>query len=254
MSHTSAVEDAVTTSSHDVPQVSAPSPTRPTWSGERKARILLVGGEKGGTGKTTIATNLSVMLARRGRDVLLIDADPQASSTSWAYFRDQGEFQPRISSVQKLGKGLLYEIKHLADRYDDLIIDTGGRDATELRAAMTVADVMICPLQASSFDLWTIRKLTDLIEQVLPINPALQTMVLINRGSTNVFSRDTNEATEAIAAEMDQFDGLSLLSTELHERLAYRRAAGAGKVVGEWDDAKAIDEMEKLYGEIYGDV
>ena len=46
--------------------------------------IILVGGEKGGTGKTTLATNLAQMRASAGKDVLLIDSDKQESASSWA--------------------------------------------------------------------------------------------------------------------------------------------------------------------------
>ena len=45
--------------------------------------IVLIGGEKGGTGKTTIATNLAALRAMAGRDVLLVDTDPQGSASYW---------------------------------------------------------------------------------------------------------------------------------------------------------------------------
>ena len=45
--------------------------------------IILFGGEKGGTGKTTLAVNLAAMRARAGYDVLLVDADRQESAAAW---------------------------------------------------------------------------------------------------------------------------------------------------------------------------
>jgi len=95
--------------------------------------IILIGGEKGGTGKTTIATNLAAMRALAGRDVLLIDTDPQGSANYWAQSRDELEITPRVSCVQKFGKGLPAEVKDLAKRYQDIIIDAGGRDSVELQ-------------------------------------------------------------------------------------------------------------------------
>ena len=47
--------------------------------------ILVLGGEKGGSGKSCLAQNLSVWLQRRGHDVLLIDADPQGTSVDWRH-------------------------------------------------------------------------------------------------------------------------------------------------------------------------
>ena len=79
--------------------------------------IILIGGEKGGTGKTTIATNLAAMRALAGRDVLLIDTDPQGSANYWVQSRDELEIMPRVACVQKFGKGLPAEVKDLAKRY-----------------------------------------------------------------------------------------------------------------------------------------
>ena len=116
--------------------------------------IILIGGEKGGTGKTTLATNMAAMRALAGRDVLLIDTDPQGSANYWAQNRDEEEISPRVACVQKFGKGLPAEVKDLAVRYQDIIIDAGGRDSVELRSAMVIADQAYIPIQPSQFDIW----------------------------------------------------------------------------------------------------
>ncbi len=51
--------------------------------------VILIGGEKGGTGKTTIATNLAALRALAGHDVLLVDTDSQGSASYWASSRDE---------------------------------------------------------------------------------------------------------------------------------------------------------------------
>src|SRR4051812_44508348 len=101
--------------------------------------ILTFGGEKGGVGKSTLSVHIAYMLRAIGRDPLLVDADPQGSATNFAAARDGQGAEPRVESVQKLGKGLAHEIRSLSDRYTDLIIDTGGRDSVELRLAMLVS-------------------------------------------------------------------------------------------------------------------
>ena len=95
--------------------------------------IILIGGEKGGTGKTTLATNLSALRAAEQKDVLLVDTDQQSSASYWCGTRDENNIKPRIASVQYFGKGFIAQIKDLSRRYDDVIIDAGGRDSTELR-------------------------------------------------------------------------------------------------------------------------
>ena len=128
--------------------------------------IILIGGEKGGTGKTTLAVNLAALRALQGRDVLLIDTDIQASASYWAQSRDEAGIQPRVACIQKFGKGLQTEVRDLARRYQDLIIDAGGRDSAELRAALVVAERVYIPIQPSQFDIWTLGRMDDLVKYV----------------------------------------------------------------------------------------
>ena len=67
--------------------------------------IVLVGGEKGGTGKTTLATNLAALRAASGADVLLVDTDRQGSASFWAATRDENDALAAVPCVQVFGKG-----------------------------------------------------------------------------------------------------------------------------------------------------
>lgn len=93
--------------------------------------ILVVGGIKGGSGKTTIATNLATMRAIEGKKVVLVDADEQRSASDWADQRTQlGITVPQYLTVSLCGKGLYAQVEKLRPDYDDIIIDVGGRDTT----------------------------------------------------------------------------------------------------------------------------
>lgn len=210
--------------------------------------IVLVGGEKGGTGKTTLATNLAAMRAAQKRDVLLIDTDPQGSASLWTEIRAESADVVRVGSIQKFGKGLAGEIRDLVGRYEDIVIDAGGRESIDLRAALTVADIAILPVQASQFDLWTIEKMSDLVGQAQAFNPNMRPLVVISRASTNTGSRDVEAARELIA----EYPALECAETVIRDRVSFRRAAGDGKSVVELaTDEKAAAEMQKLFGEIF---
>ena len=118
--------------------------------------IVLIGGEKGGPGKTTLATNLAAMRNTITKDVLLIDTDKQQTASFWCATREENDKLRRVSSIQKYSKSLRYEIVSLAAKYQDVIIDAGGRDSIEVRCSLLVADKVIFPLRISQFDLWTL--------------------------------------------------------------------------------------------------
>jgi chromosome partitioning protein len=211
--------------------------------------IILIGGEKGGTGKTTIATNLAAMRALAGRDVLLIDTDPQGSANYWAQSRDELNIMPRVACVQKFGKGLQAEVKDLAKRYQDIIIDAGGRDSVELRSAMVVANKAYIPIQPSQFDIWTLNQMETLVTTAKGFNTDLEAWVIISRSSTNPSVHESDDTIEIL----NDFSSLKLASTGIKDRIAYRKAASGGLGVGELKpkDPKATEEMEALYQEVF---
>lgn len=211
--------------------------------------IILIGGEKGGTGKTTISTNLAAIRASKGHDVLLVDTDKQGSASAWSDIRDQKKVSIRVSNVQKFGSNLTEDIKDLQKRYEDIIIDAGGRDSIELRAAMTIADKMFVPVQASQFDIWTLSIINDLVNQAKGFNPSLAPKVLINRAATNPSIQEVEEAKEVFS----EFEHLSLSENLLKERISYRKAAKGGLSVTELSkpDPKSNTEIMALYEEVF---
>ena len=213
--------------------------------------IILVGGEKGGVGKTTLAVNLAVMRARVGRDVLLVDADKQASANLWAGIREEEGIQPPVRCVQKRDKGLTADVRDLATRYEDVIIDAGGQDSVELRAGLTLAHLAVFPIQPSLYDAATLETLASLVAQAKGFNPELVAGIVINRASTNPRVKESEEAKELIA----EYSDLHLMEALIRDRIAFRRSARNGMCVTELNerDKAAERELSALYGEVYGD-
>lgn len=210
--------------------------------------IILIGGEKGGTGKTTLATNIAARLLESGADVLFIDTDKQGSASSWAAMRDNNDEIKEIPTIQKFGNSIASAINDLKTRYDHLVIDAGGRDSVELRSAMTVSDCIYIPLQASQFDIWTLSAMDKLVEQAKSFNPNLQASVVINRASPNPSVSEVKEA----QGMFSEFHYLKLSNVVIKDRIAYRKAARSGFSVNELSnpDLKAIEEINLLYDEI----
>ncbi|MCC5942437.1 MAG: AAA family ATPase [Balneolaceae bacterium] len=215
--------------------------------------IVLIGGEKGGTGKTTLATNLSALRAKLSghNNVLLIDTDPQGSSADWTYYRREAGLNG-VECIQLFGKHIVSEIDTKAERYDDIIIDAGGRDSQEIRYAMTIADVMIVPVGASQYDVNTIANIDDLLNQVQPMNPDLVCYAVVNNFPNHARLTEGADAIEFLK----QFENVKPLDFIIHERISINRTS-KGYGINESEDLfgqadpRAEDEILKLYKAIY---
>lgn len=213
--------------------------------------IVLIGGEKGGTGKSTLAVNLSTLHTYKKKDVLLVDSDKQASATRWTQERDEitdGKIV-RVNSVQKQGKGLAGEIKHLATKYQDILIDTGGRDSVELRAAMVVADIAIFPFQPSQFDMWSAETISEIITMAKELNPTLRVVACLTKASPNPVVKEYVDAQEFLA----EFSNLPMTETVIRDRIVWRRSISEGRAIFEMKDRdeKAEAELLQLYRTIF---
>lgn len=210
--------------------------------------IIVVGGIKGGSGKSTVATNLAVIRATAKREVLLVDADDQETAADFSVLRN--EKYPEVSGytcIKLSGPAVRTETLRLCGKYQDLIIDTGGRDTTSQRAALSVADMLLVPFVPRSFDIWTLEKVGELIEEMRSANPSLKALVFLNR--TDPRGTDNNEAAQVLKESIT----LTFIQTPLGTRKAFGNAASLGLAVPELrpPDPKATEEILTLYRYVF---
>lgn len=215
---------------------------------------ILVGGEKGGTGKSTVATNLAVMFRIAGLDTHLIDCDMQKTSLKFAARRSTQKILPSLVCTHLSGDQLQIPIIDLAEKYDSVLIDCGGQDSVELRSAMITPciDLMIVPIQAGYFDLETLVNMNNLVRVSKIYNPKLKVKCLINRTPTNKLVTVAQEAKNFINDELEHLD---LMDTILHDRVSFSYSVAKGQSVIEYEkyskrDGKSTYEMMCLYKEI----
>lgn len=206
--------------------------------------IVLIGGEKGGAGKSTIATNLAVHMVMQGMDVMLLDCDKQGTATKWVARRNEARYK-EVHSTQKLGDVYKTAID-LSKRYEHVIIDSGGRDSKELRTAMVAADLIYIPLKASQADLETLPVVEELINLARGMNPNVRARSLLCMAPTNEMIREVDDAKELLS----EFEDLPLSGCIVRERKIYRDAMLLGRGVVEMKNGQAKAEIQLLAREI----
>ena len=204
--------------------------------------IIVLAQTKGGVGKTTLAVNLAVERSRAGRDLLLVDADEQATASDFTVLRTENLGRPGYTAIQLSGSAVRTQIVEMREKYQEIVIDAGGRDTSGLRAALTVADVAVIPFQPRSFDIWTLDTMADLIKEARIYNPRLRAVAVLNFADAQ--GSDNEAAAEAIKGKPE----IIYLNAPIGRRKAFPNAAADGMGIGELKrvDPKAIAEMAAL--------
>ena len=225
--------------------------------------IYLIGGTKGGIGKSTVACNFAAALAHLGRDVCLVDMDFQGHSTSWVQTRREAVEQARklgvllpsihcaqaISDPKQPNRSVTPLLQSYAERYGDLVLDAGGRNSPELRSALRMCNVVMMPFLASAFDLWTAEDMAELIGVAREYNPRLDAMCFVNRASNNWTSQKAGKAREFLGRFSSYY---RCAETLVHERDAFSSTISDGIAVMEYGARgnKAADELYALISEV----
>ena len=203
--------------------------------------IIGVLNQKGGVGKTTLSVNIAAALARTGKRVLLIDADPQGSALDWAAAR---EGDPLFAVVGLPKPSIHKELALVGEGYDVVVIDGPPRVTDLARSAIMASDVVLIPVQPSPYDIWAADEVVKLIQEASVFKENLKSVFVINRKIANTaIGRDVREALEA-------YD-LPTLEASIVQRVAFAEAAAVGKAIYEQDrDGVASQEIEAVVSEL----
>jgi len=209
--------------------------------------ILLVGGEKGGSGKSCLAQNIAVYFAKeKNASVMLVDCDPQKTTSDWIQTRHSEPNLSWINCVQLYGK-VRYELLSFENHYDYVVIDCGGQDSTTLRAAMSVASHVLLPLRPKRRDLKTVPHLEDLISTCKMVNPKMKARVIMTQCPSL-----PNQANRILdAKEVCRSYDLPVLDSVTFSRNVYDDSEEMGSSVLELDETgKAANEIRNIIEEI----
>lgn len=203
-------------------------------------KVIAVLNQKGGAGKTTIATHLARALQLDGSDVLLVDSDPQGSARDWAAVRED---QP-VTVVGIDRPTIDRDVKAIGQR--DFVVIDGAPQAADLAvSAIKAADFVLIPVQPSPYDIWATADLVDLVKQRIEVTDGkLQAAFVVSRAIKG--TRMGAEVAEALSGY-----GLPVLDARITQRVIYPGTAAAGTTVQDVDPGSdAAHEIRALMTEI----
>ena len=218
--------------------------------------ILVFSGQKGGSGKTTHLVNLAVQRACKGRAVIIIDADQrQTSALKWSNRRNFAEITPTIKVVNLGVEEIFPHVKKYITEYDDIFIDTGGADSTELRLALQVADLVITPIRAAQIEVETLDLIDRRVTEAKLKNPELVSYILLNDLTTHHLIRA--KAIKKVQGFCELLQNMQLMDAIIDHRQAFIDAGDLGCGVVEMQLSRsvraAVEDEEKLEKEIWND-
>jgi len=206
--------------------------------------ITMIGSLKGGSGKSTVTFNLAIWLALAGTDVVVVDADPQATLSDVLQVRGEEGYTPM---VQREAAALLHEDPGRLRVHDQVLVDVGTASMDNLRQSIAIADRILIPVPPSQADIWSTQRFLRFIRANAGDRP-IEILGFINRADTHRSIRESDEAAAALISLPD----IRLLKPRLAQRTVYRRSFSEGLAVFEEEPrSKGAAEWNALAAALY---
>ena len=202
--------------------------------------IITLSSLKGGSGKSTLAIHLAHAIALSKRRVLLVDADPQGSAQGWASARED---KPPFTVIGMARNTLHRDLPDISKDYDHVVIDTPPRVSALARTAILAADLVLIPVQPSSYDVWAASETVGLIDEAHGFKPEIKAAFIINRRIPNtVIGRDVEEALSGY--EIPTF------KQSIAQRVAFSESSSGYTVMEMSESSSASKEIKALAQEV----
>lgn len=189
--------------------------------------------QKGGVGKTTLATGLAVTAHRDGRAAAVIDTDPQASASFWK--------DSRVDEAPAVVAAPASRLRHVLEAADAngcelVVIDTPPLAKEIAFEAAQHADLILIPTRPAVLDIQAMTRTLELVAQYRRRAAVVLTLCPFQ-------GREMADSQEVIRQL-----GAAVAPVRIHNRIAFSRAQQTGRSAAEIEPGgKAADELKQLY-------
>jgi len=207
--------------------------------------ITVIANLKGGSGKSTVTFNLAIWLKMKGKEVVAYDLDPQQTLNDVAFVRREDGVKPELD-VNLIGDDDVRDTlsKHLGH----VLVDVGAANLDAMKAAISVADRVIVPVQPSQPDVWATQRFLQIVKDACGENEAPELVAFINRADTHHAVRESDEAEEALT----MLEKFRVLPNRLCQRTNFRRTFSEGLSIFELsENSKSAQEFDRFAKALY---
>ncbi len=208
---------------------------------QKKAVVISVVNEKGGSGKTTTITNLAAGLIQLGYKVALVNLDTNNSVTNWNNKRDEQKQIPLVAE----GKSFKTSYEKIKNVFDIILVDNAADISSLVAESIALADLVVIPVQPSPFDTDGSSRVVELVKACQKVNKNKpKAAFLISREIANTtLSKEVEENLRAFE--------IPTLSSRIRNRVVYQKVLTSGGTVAELPLSDvARKEVDSLIEEI----
>jgi chromosome partitioning protein len=202
-------------------------------------KIVALLNEKGGVGKSTLAIQLATAQHRKGRRVVLVDADPQGTTRDWRAASPEGANLPPVVALDR--PELLASVSALAA--DLVVIDTPAKAERMTAGVVRIAHTALIVIQPSGADIWASAAAVTLIQAKRDVGGTIDAAFVINRAGTSTLAK------QVASGEWNEY-GLPLLDSAVRNRIVFAQSLTDGVSVYDLGDATAKTEIDALTTEL----